>query len=626
MTSGRLSEAYPDLDRVLTAGTLPPRQFAVSQITCKTLRVPARDGTHLATDLYLPPLDRAPVVAVRTPYDRSREDRSFVAALLAFARRGYIVASQDCRGTGDSDPDSWDYYVFEPEDSYDFVSWIVKQPWYDGFICSFGSSYVGQTQWCMARHVGMSAIVPGMSGLGIAVNTAHLHMFVNAYARSVGKGADKIAASYSELERLMIEETLSGGYFNEPLHQPLAQALHRRFPRLRELSSLQAKHWLWEQYCGMTCPQRAEFVRAAVSSDNVTIADIESLGSIFGQEISHDRHTLPFVDTDEMCRSIHAPPLLRTGWYDWGLNDALATWHTLRKEGQPQVAARARMIITPLSHNTAGYKEGMQTHPELTRVTNQLESVGLLMRWYAAVREQTTQAWPTVTYYLMGANEWHVAADWPVPEAQQRTLFLDVTGLLRDDVPCAPQAPVSYTFDPGDPPPTVGGSILSSVYSPGSVDVREVQQRADVLVFTTGPLEEDVDVVGPLRLVLYASSSAVDTDFVGRLSDVFPDGRAVQLQNGILRTRYRDLESGPQLLEPGRIYRLEIDMWATANRFKAGHRLRIDVSSADFPRFDRNTNRGGEVGPPMPARQTVYCDSEHPSHFSFWTLPTPSRR
>ena len=120
-------------------------------------------------------------------------------------------------------------------------------------------------------------------------------------------------------------------------------------------------------------------------------------------------------------------------------------------------------------------------------------------------------------------------------------------------------------------------------------------------------------MVGPLRMILYASSSAVDTDFVARLSDVFPDSRAILLQSGILRARYRNLEDEPQLLEPSRIYRLEIDMWATANRFKAGHRIRVDISSADFPRFDRNTNRGGEPGSPIPAQQTIYHDPEHPS-------------
>jgi uncharacterized protein len=154
------------------------------------------------------------------------------------------------------------------------------------------------------------------------------------------------------------------------------------------------------------------------------------------------------------------------------------------------------------------------------------------------------------------------------------------------------------------------------VYPPGSVDVTGLQLRTDVLTFTTEPLEHDLDVAGPLSLVLYASSDAVDTDFVARLSDVFPDGRAIQLQTGMVRGRFRDTDGDPALLEPGTIYRLEIGMAATANRFAAGHRLRVDVCSADFPKLERNANRGGEPGPPARAVQTIFHGATYPSHLA----------
>jgi hypothetical protein len=213
----------------------------------------------------------------------------------------------------------------------------------------------------------------------------------------------------------------------------------------------------------------------------------------------------------------------------------------------------------------------------------------------------------------MGANEWRAAEGWPPPEVELIPLYLRTENMLSTEEP-GTDAPDTYTYDPTDPTPTVGGSIVSYVYPPGSVDVSQVQERSDALTYTTGPLEHDLDVAGPLKLVLYASSSAPDTDFAARLSDVFPDGRAIQLQNGVLRARYRSVDEGPELLDPGRTYRLEIDMWATANRFRAGHRLRIDISSADFPRFDRNTNRGGEDAPPLQAQQTIHHDRERPSH------------
>ena len=609
-----LVEVDAELERFLSQGSLPSRQFAVADIKCHKTWVAMRDGIRLATDLYLPPILPAPVVVARTPYDRSREDRGFVGGLLAFARRGYAVVSQDVRGTGDSEPGSWDYYMFESEDGYDCVEWIHEQEWCNGFIGSVGGSYAGQTQWCMATHPAMSTILPSVSGLGLGVNTAHLHMLVNAYARTVGKGEGKLAVPYYEMERLILDETLATGYFNEPMEPPLSDTVLEEYPQLRRLPPSEARAHLWERYCAMSSAERAEFVKTVMGTKSVSIAEVESLSAIFGQQISHDRHTIPEADPFRLARRIQAPPLLRTGWYDWGLNDALATFRMMRSEAETSVASRTRMIITPYAHNMPGYREGWEQHPEVLRMPSLIDQLGYSLRWFTAVQEGTTDAWPVLIYYLMGANEWRVASDWPAPEAKELTFYLGGEETLTSAPPKADGGSDRYTYDPNDPTPTIGGSILSYVYPTGSVEVSAAQHRSDVLVYTTPPLEVDLDVVGPLRMVLYASSSARDTDFVARLSDVFPDGRAIQLQNGILRARFRNVGGEPELLEPGRIYRLEIDMWATANRFKARHRIRVDISSSDFPRFDRNTNRGGESGPPIEAEQTIYHDAERPSH------------
>ena len=271
----------------------------------------------------------------------------------------------------------------------------------------------------------------------------------------------------------------------------------------------------------------------------------------------------------------------------------------------------------------------MGVSPELSFLSNPLESVSLLTSWYEAVRNDTVSEWPTVIYYLMGANVWCTAGEWPPEEARESHLHLSAEGGLSEQAPDTRGEPTVFRYDPMDPTPTLGGSIVSSVIAPGSVDVSGAQERPDVLVFTSPVLAENLDVVGPLKMVLYASSTAVDTDFVGRLSDVFPDGRAIQLQNGILRARYRNLPRAATPLEPGNlpdaatplepgaVYRLEIDMWATANRFRAGHRIRVDISSADFPRFDRNTNTGGLSETPIVATQTVFHDPVRPSHLVF---------
>ncbi len=595
-----------------------PAQFAAADVKLETVSVPMRDGIRLATDLYLPPRLPAPVVAVRTPYGRDADE--MVAAFMAFSRRGYVVAAQDLRGTGGSEPEDHDFFMFELQDGYDFVEWISAQSWCDGFIGAVGGSYLGVVQWPMATHPKMTTIVPEVCGLGVGVKTVHLHMVVNVLARTIGKGEDKLEVPYWTLEPMMLDETLSTGLFNEPVVSPVLAELAESFPEIKGLSTVEAQAWLWAHYCSLTCAERAEFIRNTTGTPQVNMLDVENLGAIFGQGISIARHALPTVDPARQCADFHAIPLLCTGWYDWHINDGLATWQLLREHAPEPLRSKARIIVTPSAHNLPGYKEGMGEHPELQH--NHRNNVDFTLRWFQTIRDGTIEDWPRVTYYLMGANEWRSAEDWPLPEAQETAFYLGADGALSAGAPQQQQAADQYIYDPLDPTPTVGGSIVSWVYPPGSVDVSAVQQRSDVLTYTTEPLEHDVDVVGKLRMVLYASSSAVDTDFAARLSDVFPDGRAVQLQNGLLRARYRNLERGAELLVPGEIYPLEIDMWVTANRFKTGHRIRLDISSADFPRFDRNTNLGGAPGDPVPATQTIYRDASYPSHLLLPICPT----
>jgi predicted acyl esterase len=610
---GRLDDVAPEFAELLRdPDRMAQPDFTVPDIKIETFMVPMRDGVRLATDIYLPPALPAPVVVTRGPYGRGSDVS--VGTFFALARRGFAVVSQDCRGTGGSEPDTWDYLVWESEDSYDLVEWITRQDWSDGFIGSLGGSYVGATQWCLATHPAMSATVPEVAGLGIAVNSVRAHMFVNSYARSVGKGEGKVGVRFEDLEGVMLDETLATGYFNEPLFKPLPEKVLERVPGLACLSPYAAQQRLWAHYCSLTSAGRAELIKQVTGSSAVTIVEIESLPEIFGRHIPADRHMLPYARTEEAAESVHAPALMVSGWYDWGLNDLFATWDLLNRAASEAVRSRCRMLIAPSAHNMPGYHEGRDGRPELDRVYRSADILGVLARWYAAVRADALDSWPTVIYYLMGANEWRAADSWPIPDAEPKLFYLERGGKLSTSELRSEAEPDAYTYDPDDPPPTKGGSIVSYVYPPGSVDVSDVQQRPDVLTYTTEPLEDDLDVVGPLRMILYASSSAVDTDFVARLTDVFPDGRAIQLQAGALRTRYRDPHGEPSFLEPGHVYRLEIDMWATANRFKAGHRLRVDISSADFPKYDRNTNRGGEPGEPIPARQRIYHDPGHPSH------------
>lgn len=612
--SGRcLKHVSPELEAILTRGTAPPIRFQSNEIRQQTVWITMRDGIRLATDIYLPPTIPAPVLVTRTPYGRARR----VTMHLTLAQCGYVVVCQDCRGTGESEPEAWEYYLYEPDDSVDCVAWIVCQDWCSGFVGGFGGSYAASTQWCMATHPGTSTIIPEVGGLGITFETARLYMFLNAYARSVGKGADNVQLPLPDLERHMLAETLAGGYFNDPLKTPL---YGETLGRPHTDCSPDRRRRTWRRFARLPPAQRARLLHRVFAAPRFTYLEMEHLCSGPGLGIAHGAHSIPSAEPSELSLKLNAPALLVTGWYDWNLNDMLASWALLASSPNVVVRLRSRLLITPSAHNATGYREGREEHEELGRIFRTSNIVDLLLHWYTAIKDHATEAWPAVIYYLMGANEWRTASSWPPPEARQVPLFLGSHGKLSTTTPPPLLPPDQYVYDPVHPTPTLGGSIVSNVYIPGSVDVSSVQQRSDVLTYTTPPLESTLDIVGPIRLILYVSSSAVDTDFSARLSDVFPDGRAIHLQSGILRARYRNLDGGAEALEPQRIYRLEIDMWATANRFHANHRLRLDISSADFPRYNRNSNRGGFAGPPLTAIQTVYHQSEYPSHLDLSVL------
>lgn len=621
-SAAALGYVAPCLARLLTSDELPAPLWNESHVRVHSEWIPMRDGIRLATDIYLPPLAQAPMIVARTPYGRRSELWCTLSRI--FAQRGYAVVIQDCRGTGESEPEIWDYYIYESEDSFDCVQWLSQCSWFSGFIGGCGGSYVGQTQWGMSTHPLMTTIVPEVSGLGIARNTAHLHMFCNAYARSVGKGRDKLPNSYKDLEREMLPETLAGGYFNRPMRTEFAYGVLDQNPALASMDLPEVQQFLWREYCQMSAAERAQFVRKVLDTDKVTIVEIEALSEVFGNGIAHDAHSLPFVDASAALRALHATPLVCTGWYDWALNDALATWAVLGRAESASLREFSRLVIAPSAHNMPGYHEGADECLALQHNHRLQNRAGLLLHWYDQVRCGTLHEWPRVIYFLMGANEWQTADEWPPPNTQAIALYLRSDRRLSTESDEVNDSD-TYRYDPTNPTPTVGGSILSNVYRPGSCDVSEVQKRSDVLTYTTPPLASPVDVVGPLRMVLYASSTAADTDFVVRLTDVFPDGRAIQIQSGILRARYREPREAPRPLLPDQVYRLEVDMWATANRFAADHRIRVDVSSADFPRFDRNTNCAGIPGAPVPATQRIFRGDGHPSHLLLPVLNAPVR-
>jgi predicted acyl esterase len=588
-------------------------------VRVETTWMTTRDGVRLATDLYLPPTSTAPTILVRTPYGRAKGP---ISGYLDLARSGYAVVVQDVRGTGDSEPDSWDFAIFEVEDGLDAVDWILRQRWYDGFIGGSGASYVALTQWAAARHPRMTAICPEVGNPGSGGNHGiRLHMMVNAYSRSVGRGEDKVPIAVPELERLILDETLATGYFDGPLAPALPEAVLERYPYLRRLSPREARRHLWEICVALDPAGRAALLRHATGHPAVSYSDTLGLTPYFPDGTSMQALSYGDLDLVDMYRDVHAAPLIVTGWYDWGLHQAFETWEAIQRLAPAHVRENARLIVSPTAHNMPGYHEDGGSGAPPPFVHRATEDIGLLVHWTRAVREDAVaNRFPAVSYYLTGANEWRADVAWPPPGARSRELYLAAGGALTDVAPAGSADPDRYRYDPADPPPTLGGSIISSVLTPGSVDVSSIHARSDVLDYATDLLAADLDVVGPLRFTLHAGSSAADTDFFVRLSDVLPDGTAIQLQSGAVRCRYRDSSRDAEPLDPDAVYEFDIDLAGVAHRFAAGHRIRVDVCSADFPKFERNANRAGADGPPVVADQRVYRDAAHPSRLRFSVL------
>jgi uncharacterized protein len=615
----QLQSASPQLEALLNADQDSAPRYPAAQVTVSTQPVPMRDGARLATDVYMPPVASGPVLLTRTPYGR----KTFEKGWIAYAQRGWVLIAQDCRATGDSEPDYWDYMVFEEEDSLDTVTWIGEQSFFEGFLGALGGSYVGDVQFCIGAHELTTSIAPEVAGLGLAPETwPRLHMFINAYTRSMGNGADQPDISYVDLERQILDETLATGYYNEPLYRPFSAPLRERYPEIAQMPPHEAQAWLRDTYGNHGCEERAELLRLAFDAERFTFSDSIRIGDVFGPQIWSDSLSLPRADK---VAQVKAPALFVTGWYDWFLNDALATWELIRRDADQAVAEGSRLLIAPSAHDRPGYHEGADSHPELRKGYRTPGNMDILIDWYTAVRDGRTDEWPRVIYYLMAANEWRAASDWPLPDAETRTLYLGPGGSLGDQAPSGETAPSSYVYEPADPTPTVGGSILSSVYPAGSCDVSAVQARADVLTFDTDPLAADLDVIGNVVLTAWISSSAVDTDFLVRISDVFPDGRAIQLQSGARHARHRRLDGPAELLEPGGVYLFEIELPATANRFMEGHRIRLDISGADFPKFERHSNRADGASDPVAAKIDIYHDDSRPSRITLPIVPGQPR-
>ncbi len=325
--------------------------------------------------------------------------------------------------------------------------------------------------------------------------------------------------------------------------------------------------------------------------------------------------SLTILGTHERVR---APSLNIGSWYDIFLGDTIANFQTVWSQGKP-----TRLLIGPWTHTSQGSSIGERAFGFVGQGGDGLMDLGSVqLRWFDHWLKGIDNGVPAeapIRLFVMGADVWRDEHEWPLARAVDTPWYLRAGGGLSPERPGV-EAPDRYDYDPEHPVPTRGGAVLmTQEYPAGPLDQRAIEARSDVLVYTSMPLERDTEVTGPITVHLWAVSSAPDTDVVARLTDVSPDGRSFNLTDGIVRARYRRFAQGepPSLIEPGRPYEYVIDLWATSNVFKAGHRIRLQITSSCFPRWDRNPNTGHRFGADTELRvahQEILHDREHPSH------------
>ncbi|MEU9918776.1 CocE/NonD family hydrolase [Streptomyces sp. NPDC051001] len=538
------------------------------------VRVPMRDGVALAANVWHPTEGPAPTLLVRMPYGKDvfrLGQGGTMLEFLAFLEAGYALVVQDCRGTHRSEGE-YVPHMADRADGEDTVAWIADQPWSDGTVGMYGASYLGMTQWATAvtGAPALRAIAPTHTSIdnyeapwysaGGALSLSlvtwwNAMMYAADVQRSQAPGEGTLA---------QVKELSQAFWFPESLNDVLPTA---------ELPLLAAHGKWWDDW--MAHP-------------------------------SHDGYWDAIELTPEL-ENVTVPALNIGGWYDLFIGQTLRAYTTARqKAGSAQARDGQRLIIGPWDHTyaTCIYPDrsfGPPATPEVMGLTGL--HVKFFDRW---LRGDTTalDGVAPVKLFVMGIDQWRDEQEWPLPDTRWTDFHLtsaghantaDGDGALTTGPPNG-TGHDTYLYDPRRPVPTAGGACLPMTPGfGGPVDQRTVAGREDVLCFTGPVLEEAVEVTGAVSLTLFVSSSAVDTDFTAKLVDVFPDGKAINLCDGILRTRYRGGLATEQLMEPGTVYEITIDMTATSNVFLPGHRIRVDVSSSNFPRYDRNTNTGGII-------------------------------
>ena len=532
--------------------------------------VPMSDGVRLFADVYLPDGPGVegpfPVVLIRMPYGKQEAYCYMPSHGKYWAKRGYACVIQDVRGRWGSEG-VYEPFVNEAKDGYETLDWVAAQQWCDGDIGMTGESYYGYTQWAVAplNHPNLKCISPGDTAADIYASWVYND---NAFCLSTMGGWAYVINGKQDVNEFRFD----------PWHLPLAE-----IPATAGAPSKAYSEWMEHQ----------------------------------ARDAYWDR-----INVCQRYADVQIPVMHWGGWYDVFLNGTIGGWDGVREHAAPEVRENQWLVIGATDHELSPESTGKIGRLSIRSHGYAHDRVKQFFDHWLKGEDNTMARGGRVRYFTIGRDEWRTADEWPLAQTEFRRYYLHGRGLansLSGDGELTIEAPLDepadrFVYDPRDPVRYWLGTNLWEL-AKHMGDRRDVERRPDVLVYTTEPVSEDLEVTGPLSVTLHAATSARDTDFTAALVDVFPDGYAHLVREGIKRARFRESDADESPVEPGTVYRYEVDLWATSYVFAAGHRIRLEISSSNFDRYDRNLNTGRfAVDAEMErAEQTVHHSEAHPS-------------
>ncbi|NOT62057.1 MAG: CocE/NonD family hydrolase [Acidobacteria bacterium] len=561
--------------------------------------IPMRDGVKLYGDVYLPRAEgRYPTLVVRTPYGVQRDGAH--ENLIKFAQHGYAIVMNDTRGRYESEG-RWEPFRTEAEDGHDTIQWAAKQPWSNGKVATQGGSYLGHVQWRAAslQPANLVAMFPAVASTNIYANwIAH-------------GGAFRLSFNYGWGVVRMPNRIMLPQYWHTEAFAP---------PELKYETILQH------------LPLQTGDQQSA------------------GYAVQHYRDWLAHpgydaywkaISDEEQFGKLQVPVHTSGGWFDIFVAGTINGYVGARKHGANEKTRReSRMMIGAWGHGQSQKFGDLDFGPSANRLLFDHE-----LRWFdhyvkgpEGNKDNGIDREPPVEIFYMGANVWQHEQDWPIPATKFTPWYLSSggaantgqgNGVLSASLPSGSNSD-QYSYDPNDPVPTVGGNNCCGTPTlAGPKDQRVIENRKDVLVYTSETLTQPLAIAGPVKMKLHASTDGPDTDWVVKLIDVHPNGAAYNICEGILRARYRQGTDKMQLLTPNQTYEFEIDLVGTANVFLPGHRIRVDITSSHFPQFDRNPNTGepfGQSAKVRVAKQTIFHTAGRASHILLPVVPLPKNK